>query len=87
MDEITSNNEQELKQVVSTYEVFLDSTIKAAMVSMEQSDTSPVLTNDYVFFDHQRIYNNLNNIMQISNFIYSIYYFEKSPEIIYTSAI
>ncbi|NLM09610.1 MAG: AraC family transcriptional regulator [Clostridiaceae bacterium] len=86
MDEITSNNEQELKQVVSTYEVFLDSTIKAAMVSMEQSDTSPVLTNDYVFFDHQRIYNNLNNIMQLSNFIYSIYYFEKSPEIIYTSA-
>lgn len=86
MYEITSNNEQELKQVVSTYEVFLDSTIKAAMVSMEQSETTSVFTDGDDFFSHQSIYDRLNNIMQLSGFIYSIYYYEKDPEIIYTSA-
>jgi two-component system response regulator YesN len=86
MDEITTNNEQILKQAVSTYEVFLDSTIKAAMVNMEEDITRSVFFNEDGFFNNEIIYNKLNSILKTSNFIYSIYYFEQNPEIIYTSA-
>lgn len=86
MDEITYNNEQILKQAVSTYEVFLDSTIKAAMVNMEQDIAGSVFINEDGFLNHEIIYSKLNNILRGSNFIYSIYYFQSNPENIYTSA-
>ncbi len=82
-NEVTSNNSQILKQMASTYEVFLDSTIKAIMVSIEQeSHSSFIDRNSQV---DSSIYEKLDSLTQISNYIYSIYYFNQDTTNIYVS--
>lgn len=84
--ELINNNARMDKQIASTYELFLDTTIKAAMVSIGDSDgtaadaedgagTAPADGRSRAESEKRLVYERLNRIAKISDFIHSVYYF------------
>lgn len=83
--EISSNNQQVLMQIASSYEVFISNTIEEAMMYMEMSESTLVgIGSDPVQYS-DAIYNALGNIQKISNYISNIYYFTKDRTEVYVS--
>ncbi|TDF98703.1 helix-turn-helix domain-containing protein [Paenibacillus piri] len=84
VNELMTNNARMDKQIASTYELFLDTTIKAAMVSIgDENGGTRTASDDAVHldgrnrveFENQQIYERLNRITKISDFIHSAYYY------------
>lgn len=86
IDEMMLNNEQILNQSIRTYEVFLDNTIQNSMIYMEKESYSEITlnTSDSYYYDNE-VYDRLNTLTRVNEFIYSIYYFDRNPESIYIS--
>ncbi len=86
-EDVIAYNEQILHQSVSTYEVFLNSTIGASMVYMEQENASHIdnLHEEPHVYDN-KIYTRLTNVQKISDFIYSVYYLDHAPQSVYLSS-
>jgi AraC-like DNA-binding protein len=83
--EMMDSNQQIIKQMASSYEVFLESTINATMVSIQSGPDLAEMANDPTS-KNRLIYGKLNQISELSDFIYSIYYIDLQSEDIYTSS-
>ena len=86
VEEMILNNEQILSQNIKTYEVFLESTIQTSMIYMEKENYFESFSSaaDSYAYDNE-IYERLNTLTRLNEFIYSIYYFDTNPESIYVS--
>ena len=86
VDEMIINNERILSQSIKTYEVFLENTIQTSMIYMEKESYFEGFSDvsDSYAYDNE-IYERLNTLARLNEFIYSIYYFDTNPESIYIS--
>ncbi|QNK58806.1 helix-turn-helix domain-containing protein [Paenibacillus sp. PAMC21692] len=86
LQEVTDSDSQLTAQMASTYEVFLDSTINAAMVSIQAEESKGFGEQSSPTSQSRYIYEKLGQISQISNFIYSVYYTNIRSEEVYVSS-
>jgi AraC-like DNA-binding protein len=90
--EFISYNRQFLKQSASVYEDYLNSIIESVMVYTEGQNQDLFTNRTYnnipedIFAYENKIYNHLDAIIKTSEFVFSVYYFERNPESIYLSS-
>ena len=86
LQEIHDNDTRVVGQTAAAYEAFLDSLIQTSALYMEmENNNNPQNIPEDGSEQHREIYSRLTNITKISDYIHSVYYFDKRKELIYVS--